>query len=68
MNLSPSVVYRGLVASVDPFRGRVVPPGGSTPIAVIEEVAKGTKGLAEVDRLLLVCPRRREESLLLSYK
>ena len=65
VNPSSSVVYKGLVASKDPFKGRVVPPGGGTPIAVIEEVAKGTKGLAEADRVLLVCPKHREESLLL---
>ena len=66
VNPSSSVVYKGLVTSMDPFKGRVVPPGGSTPIAGIEEVAKGTKGLAEADRLLLVCPKHREESLLLT--
>ena len=65
VNPSSSVVYKGLVASTEPFIGRVVPPGGGTPVAVIEEVAKGMKGLAEADRLLLVCPRHREESLLL---
>ena len=68
VNPSSSVVYKGLVASVDPFNRRVVPPGGGNPITVIEEVAKGTKGLAEVDRLLLVCPKHREESLLLSSR
>ena len=68
VNPSSSVVYKGLVASMDPFKGRVVPTGGGIPIAVIEEVAKGTKGLAEVDRLLLVCPKHGEESLLLSSR
>ena len=67
VNPSSSVVYKGLVASADPFKGRVVPHGGSTPVAVIE-VAKGTKGLAKADRLLLVCPKHREESLLLSSR
>ena len=68
VNPISSVVYKGLVASRDPFKGRVVPPRGGIPVAVIEEVAKGTKGLAEVDRLLLVCPKCREESLLLSSR
>ena len=68
VNPSSSVVYKGLVISLEPFKGRVAPPGGSIPITVTEEVAKGTKGLAEVDRLLLVCPNCREESLLLSSR
>ena len=68
VNPSSSVVYKGLVTSLEPFKGRVAPPGGSIPIAVMEEVAKGMKGLAEVDRLLLVCPNHREESLLLSSR
>ena len=67
MNPSSSVVYRGLVTSVEPFR-RVVPLGGGTPVVVTEEVASGMKGLAEADRLLLVCPSHREESLLLSLR
>ena len=45
-----------------------MPPGGGIPATVTEEVAKGTKDLAEVDRLLLVCPNHREESLLLSSR
>ena len=57
---SSSVLYKGLVASVGSLKRRVVPPGNSIPVTVIEEVAKGTKGLAEADRLLLVCPKRRE--------
>ena len=68
MNPSSSVVYKGLVTSVGPFKGRVAPPGGGIPIMVTEEVAKGMKGLAEADRLLLVCPNHREESLLLSSR
>ena len=68
VNPSSSVVYKGLVASVEPFIGRVALPGGGIPVTVIEEVAKGTNGLAEADRLLLVCPKCREESLLLSSK
>ena len=68
VNPSSSVVYKDLVASMDPFKERVVPPGGGIPITVIEEVAKGMKGLAEADRLLLVCPKHREESLLLSSR
>ena len=68
VNPLSSVVYKGLVSSMDPFKGRVAPPGGGISITVIEEVAKGMKGLAEVDRLLFVCPNRREESLLLSSR
>ena len=68
VNPSSSVVYMGLVTSMEPFKGRVVPPWGSIPVAVTEEVAKGMKGLAEADRLLLVCPNYREESLLLSSR
>ena len=68
VNPSSSVVYRGLVTLVEPFRGKVVPLGGGTPVAVTEEVASGMKGLAEADRLLLVCPSHREESLLLSSR
>ena len=68
VNPSLSVVYKGLVASTVPFDRRVVPPGGGTPITVIEEVARGTKGLEEVDRLLVVCPKHREESLLMSSR
>ena len=45
-----------------------MPLGCGTPVAVTEEVASGMKGLAEVDRLLLVCPSHREESLLLSLR
>ena len=56
------------MTSVGSFRGRVVPLQGGIPVMVTEEVAKGTKGLAEVDRLLLVCPNHREESLLLSLR
>ena len=61
VNPLSSVVYRGRATSVEPFRGSVVPCGGGTPVAVTEEVASGTKGLAEADRLLLVCPNGREE-------
>ena len=46
VNPSSSVVYSGLVTSVGSFRG------SGTPAAVTEEVARGTKGVAEVDRLL----------------
>ena len=65
MNPLSSVVYDGLVTSVGFLKGRVVPPEGGAPIAVTEEVASGTKGLAEADKLLLVCSNCREESLLL---
>ena len=54
MNPSSSVVYSGLVTSVLPLKGGVVPLEGGTPVVVTEEVVRGTKGFAEADRLLLV--------------
>ena len=68
MNPSSSVVYDGPVTSVGFLKGRVVPLEGGAPVVVTEEVAKGTKGLVEADKLLLVCPNCREESLLLSLR
>ena len=68
MNPSSSVVHIGLVTSAGPFWGGAVPLEGDTPVAVTEEVAKGMKSFEEVDRLLLVCPSHREESLLLSLR
>ena len=65
---SSSVVYSGLVTSVLPLRGGAVPLEGGTPVAVTEEVANGTKGFADADRVLLICPSHRDDSLLLCLR
>ena len=67
VNLSSSVVYSGLVISVELSKEGWCHWKVGTPAAVTE-VGRRTKGLAEPDRLLLVCPSHREESLLLSLR